>query len=378
MKLIYLASAISLAMFSSGSLAVVNQGYDLKDHYIVVLDGNTPDSRASEIAQAVAKGKGVVGHRYNFAIKGFSVRMPIQALNGLKHRFPDIDYIEPDMVVNAMPRGGKPDKGGGDSENPRATQQTPWGIDRVGGFVDMTGSNSVAWVIDTGIDSSHPDLNVDRRRGANFARGKKNNTNDGNGHGTHVAGTIAAKNDGFDVVGVAAGATVIPVRVLDNNGSGTMSGVIAGVDHVAANASAGDCANMSLGGSGFSAALDSAIKSAADDGIFFSVAVGNSSADAENFTPASTDHVNVFTISAFDSNDNFAAFSNYGPDVEYGQPGVNILSTKAGGGTVAYNGTSMAAPHFCGVILASSGLVATDGVVNNDPDGTPDPIAVRN
>ena len=378
MKHRYLVSAMSLAIFSSGSLAVVNQSNDLKDHYIVVLDNSTSESRANEIAQEVAKGKGVVGHRYSVAIKGFSVRMPIQALNGLKHRFPDISYIEQDIIVNAMPRGGRPDKGGGGSDVPRAEQQIPWGVNRVGGFVDMTGSNSVAWVIDTGIDSSHPDLNVDRRRGANFTRGKKNNTNDGNGHGTHVAGTIAAKNDGFDVVGVAAGATVIPVRVLDNNGSGTMSGVIAGVDHVAANANAGDCANMSLGGSGFSEALDSAIKSAADDGIFFFVAAGNSSADAQNFTPASTDHVNVFTISAFDSDGKFAYFSNYGADVEYGQPGVNILSTKAGGGTVAYNGTSMAAPHFCGVILVSSDPVATDGVVSNDPDGLPDPIAVHN
>lgn len=382
MRVHIIAGAVTLALFSSSVLGVVNQ--DLRDSYIVVLKNNTSVSRASDIAREVANGHGVVGYQYSHVLKGFSLKVPEQALKGLKNRFPEIEYIEPDIEMHALPRGGKPGRGGGGGGDvERADQQTPWGVTRVnGGTVDMSSSSSVAWVIDSGIDSNHPDLNVNKSRGANFTRGKKTNTNDGNGHGTHVAGTIGAYDDGFDVIGVAPGVEVIPVRVLDNSGSGSMSGVIAGVEHVAINGSAGDCANMSLGGSGYSAALETAIQAAAAQGIFFSIAAGNSGLDANGFTPASTNGTNIFTISAFEeTNDNFAYFSNYGADVDYAQPGVDVLSTKAGGGTVSYNGTSMAAPHFCGVILASGlgdgELPSTDGTVNNDPDGNADLIAVK-
>nr|WP_019350475.1 S8 family serine peptidase [Vibrio splendidus] len=378
MRVQLLAGAMSLALLSSPVSAVVN--HDLRDSYIVVLKDSTSVSRANDIAREVANGRGVVGHQYSHALKGFSVKVPEQALKGLKNRFPEIDYIEPDIVMHALPRGGKPNRGGGGDSVERDPQQIPWGVTRVnGGTSDMSNASVVAWVIDSGIDSNHPDLNVNKSRGANFTRGKKNNTNDGNGHGTHVAGTIGAYDDGFDVVGVAPGVQVIPVRVLDNSGSGSMSGVIAGVDHVARYGGSGDCANMSLGGAGSSAALDSAIKTAAAQGIFFSIAAGNSGQDASGFTPASTNGTNIFTISAFgEINDSFAYFSNYGSDVDYAQPGVDVLSTKAGGGTVSYNGTSMAAPHFCGVLLVTGGLFSLDGVVNNDPDGDPDLIAVSN
>lgn len=381
MRVQILAGAMSAALLSFPVGAVVN--HDLRDSYIVVLKESTSVSRANDIAREVANGKGVVGHQYSHALKGFSVKIPQQALKGLTNRFPEIEYIEQDIEMHAFPRGGNPNKGGGDSAE-RAIQQTPWGVTRVkGGTVDMSDATVVAWVIDSGIDSGHPDLNVNESRGANFTRGKKNNTNDGNGHGTHVAGTIGAYDDGFDVIGVAPGVEVIPVKVLDNSGSGTMSGVIAGVDHVARYGNSGDCANMSLGGAGYSEALESAILTAASKGVFFSLAAGNSGQDASGFTPASTNGTNIFTISAFgETNDSFAYFSNYGFDVDYAQPGVDVLSTKAGGGTVSYNGTSMAAPHLCGVILASGlgdgELPSTDGTVNNDPDGVPDPIAVMN
>ncbi|WP_390905122.1 S8 family serine peptidase [Vibrio fortis] len=374
MRVQILAGAMSAALLSFPVWAVVNQ--DLRDSYIVVLKESTSVSRANDIAREVANGKGVVGHQYSHALKGFSVKIPQQALKGLQNRFPEIEYVEADIVMHALPRGGKPGRGGGDVE--RAPQQTPWGVTRVsGGTVDMSNADVVAWVIDSGIDSGHPDLNVNESRGANFTRGKKSNTNDGNGHGTHVAGTIGAYDDGFDVIGVAPGVEVIPVKVLDNSGSGSMSGVIAGVDHVAQYGASGDCANMSLGGSGYSQALDSAIRTAASQGIYFSLAAGNSGQDASGFTPASTNGPNIYTISAFEqSGDNFAYFSNYGADVDYAQPGMDVLSTKAGGGTVSYNGTSMAAPHFCGVLLVTGGSFVIDGTVNNDPDGVPDPIAV--
>jgi hypothetical protein len=190
-----------------------------------------------------------------------------------------------------------------------------------------------------------------------------------------VAGTIAAIDNDVQVVGVAAGATVVGVKVLDDKGSGTYSDIISGVDYVAANAAAGDVANMSLGG-GTSQALDDAVKNAADQGIYFAIAAGNSGTDAGTTSPARVEYNNVFTVSAFDDTDTFASFSNYGnPPIEYGAPGVDIKSTYVGGGTATLNGTSMASPHVAGILLVTGGSPATDGTVSGDPDGTADPIA---
>ncbi len=370
-------------------VAVVNQGYDFDDQYIVVFNPNSSEQQVEAAARYVLKGQGRVDHRYHHAIRGLSIKAPQQVKDKLLEKFPNISYIEQDQLVTALPRGGKPNKGGG--EEPVAEQVLPWGVARIGGPGESNANYPTAWVIDSGIDSRHTDLNVEKNRGINFARGK-NTTEDGNGHGTHVAGTIAALNNDRDVVGVAPGAPVVPVRVLDNNGSGSMSGVIAGVDFVAANAQQGDCANMSLGGGGYSRALDEALISAASDGIIFSIAAGNSAADIINFTPASTQYANIYTISAFSQGDEVAPFSNYSNNVDYqrsdGQvvaseiefamPGVDVLSTRAGGGTVVYDGTSMAAPHFCGLVLVHgvSGY-ATDGAIIDSRDSFPDPVAVK-
>lgn len=361
-------------LVSSASWAVVHPGVDLTDRYIVVLKKDASPNAAQQVLAAIDNQRGAVLFRYQHTLQGFAVQMPLTALQGLQHRFPDIDYIEPDLAVQAMPRGGNKPNNGDSGTSTEPPQTTPWGIKRVGGFVDMSGDDARAWIIDTGIDDKHPDLNVDARSGRNFSRGKPNQTSDGNGHGTHVAGTVGAIDNAMDVVGVAAGVTVVPVRVLDNAGSGTISGVIAGVDYVAEAAASGDCANLSLGAKGYSQALDTAIKTAADAGILFSIAAGNSADDASLYTPASTVHPNVYTVSAIDNNDNFAYFSNYGSDVEYAAPGVSVLSTKAGGGTVTYNGTSMAAPHMCGVLLVTRGQPSMSGYAEGDPDGNPDPI----
>ena len=153
------------------------------------------------------------------------------------------------------------------------------------------------------------------------------------------------------------------------------SGVIAGVDFVGASASPGDCANMSLGG-GISSSLDAAvINAAANSGAFFTLAAGNEGQEANNSSPARANGANVFTISAHDSSDRLASFSNYGnPPVDYAAPGVGVLSTKKGGGTVTYSGTSMAAPHACAVLMLNAGNPSTDGSISNDRDSTPDPI----
>ena len=329
-------------------------------------------ARANAVNNASAKLKNI----YQHSIKGFTLSMPCHAASRAFGDDPMVQALEVDSIVfmNPRPPGKGPGGGGGGDDTSPDPQVTPWGIARVGGPQDGTGYT--AWVLDTGIDVDHPDLNVAASRGFSaFNKGKDSGVDDGQGHGTHVAGTIAALNNNRDVVGVAAGASVVPIKVLDRRGSGSTSGVIAGVDFVGANASPGDCANMSLGG-GISSSLDAAvINAAANSGAFFTLAAGNEGQDANNSSPARANGNNVFTISAHDSSDRLASFSNYGnPPVDYAAPGVGVLSTKKGGGTVTYSGTSMAAPHACAVLMLKAGNPSTDGTISNDRDSTPDPI----
>lgn len=316
-------------------------------------------------AQAQAK------HVYSNSIKGMAVNMSCDKARKVFANEADIMRFTDDGIAYASPSAnkGKPGSGGGSQ-----SQQTPWSVTRVGGPV--SGAGYTAWVLDTGIDLDHADLNIDTSKGFSaFTSGRNAGMDDKNGHGTHVAGTIAALDNNIDVVGVAAGASVVPVKVLDARGSGSWSGVLAGIDHVGANASAGDCANMSLGG-GFNQELNDAVEAAAQQsGAFFVVAAGNESQHAGNVSPASASGNKVFTISATDSNDRFASFSNYGnPPVDYAAPGVSILSTRAGGGTTTMSGTSMASPAACAVIMMRGGNPSTDGRAINDPDGNADSI----
>ena len=217
-------------------------------------------------------------------------------------------------------------------------------------------------------------MNVDAGRSADFT-GSRRGADDENGHGTHVAGTVAAIDNNIGVVGVAAGATVVAVKVLNRRGSGSISGVIAGVDYVAANAPSGDVANMSLGG-GFYQPLNDAVESAAGKGIKFALAAGNESTNAGSRSPASANGTNVYTVSAMSSGDRWASYSNYGnPPVDICAPGSSIPSTWKDGGYNTISGTSMATPHVAGILLL--GNLQTDGTVSGDPDGNADPIAHR-
>ncbi|WP_029035594.1 S8 family serine peptidase [Salinimicrobium terrae] len=322
---------------------------------------------------------------YSAALSGVALKM--SKSDALKlSQSKDVAYVEQDRIVALAPPCGTPnggpcpppeegDDGGGD-DGGTSSQETPYGISRVNGGVTYTGT-SVVWVIDTGIDLDHEDLNVDASLGYNaFTSGKDGGSlDDGNGHGSHVAGTIAALDNTVGVIGVAAGATVIPVKVLDSRGSGSYSGVVAGVNHVAANGNPGDVANMSLGGP-VSQALDDAVLAAAEAGIKFALAAGNDGADANNSSPAKVNHSNVVTISAINSSDTFASFSNWGnPPVDFAAPGVSVKSTWKDGGYNTISGTSMAAPHTAGVWLL--GNISTSGYALGDPDGDADPISVH-
>lgn len=328
---------------------------------------------ASSLLQQYRISEDKLGHVFSMALDGFAVELSQEQFDALS-KDPKVQFIEQDQVMGiAQGRPGGGNGGGGGSTSP--AQVTPWGINDVAGFVNYTGPKK-AWVLDTGIDLTHPDLNVDQSNGFTaFTKGKDANFNDGNGHGTHVAGTIAAINNTIGVVGVAAGATVVPIKVLDSRGSGSNSGVIAGVDFVAANANAGDVANMSLGG-GVSQALDNAVLAASSNGIIFTLAAGNSGADANFSSPARVNGPYIYTISAHNINGVFASFSNWGnPPIDYSAPGVSVQSTWLSGGYNTISGTSMAAPHAAGVLLL--GPAKSNGFVTGDKDNTPDPKISR-
>ncbi len=371
---------------------VIHESSTIDNSYIVVFNekvtGNIGAKFGSDYKAAKAEVRSVaekmftenkigdfkIENSYSKVFSGVSTILTVKDVATLKgdNR---IAYIEKDQVYTLAPPPGKgPGNGGGGGGS--IPQETPWGIDRVNGGATYTGSG-VAWIIDSGIQADHEDLNVDVASGFNaFGNGPDSDlSQDKNGHGTHVAGTVAAIDNEVGVIGVAAGATVIPVKVLDRRGSGSTSGVIGGIDHVAANGSNGDVANMSLGG-GFSQALNDAVEAAAATGVKFALAAGNESTDANTKSPASANGANIYTISAMAIGDNWASFSNYGnPPVDFCEPGVNILSTWNDGGYNSISGTSMASPHAAGLLLL--GNISTDGTVNGDPDGNADPIGVN-
>ncbi|MGB0166729.1 MAG: S8 family serine peptidase [Luteibaculum sp.] len=262
------------------------------------------------------------------------------------------------------------------TDTPDANQPSqfiPTGITRVGGAKTVSGK--VAWIIDSGIDGDHPDLLVDKTRSAFFlSQSGENSWEDNNGHGTHIAGTIGAIDNSIGVVGVAAGASVVAIKVLDGNGNGTVADVIAGIDYVVGTGNSGDVVNLSLAGPS-SQILDDAVINAGAKGFYMVIAAGNYADDVQKYSPARAQGTNVYTISAINGNDIYAAFSNYGNSVVYAAPGVNVTSTWLNGEYSSISGTSMAAPHVAGLLI-SGGILSKSAAIN-DPDTRPDPIAER-
>lgn len=369
----YLLAAAAMLPFGAVTPAQAERpGDKIANSYICVFKANVSRGNAKDEAERTVKNEGgQLKHVYEAALRGFSANVPDHVIEKMKAKNPNIAYCEQDQIVTTGPiqAAGKPGGGGG----VQPAQETPWGIARVNG--GAAGTFATAWVIDTGIDFSHPDLNVDTARSRSFL-GSRTTAVDQNGHGTHVAGTIAARDNAIGVLGVAPGAPVVAVRVLDRAGSGSNSGVIAGVDYVAANGRPGDVANMSLGG-GVSAALDTAVvNAAASSGVRFALAAGNESDNANNHSPARANGQNVFTVSAFAQGDRWATYSNFGnPPIEYAEPGSAIKSTWLSGGYNTISGTSMATPHLAGLLLA--GAVRGGGNVIGDPDGNPDVIGIK-
>ncbi len=302
------------------------------DRYIVVLNpGTDAHVVANEHASAHAASIAFV---YSHALNGYAATIPNARLAAVQAD-ERVAYLEPDGGMSVV------------------AQTLPWGIDKIDADTSSTlagnGSGAIttvrSYVIDTGVDVSHPDLNVAGH--VNFASGPNK---DCHGHGTHVAGTVAAVDNASHVVGVAPGAPTYGVKVLGCGGTGSNAGVIAGIDWVTANAIKPAVANMSLGGSA-SQAVDDAVRNSAASGVFYAVAAGNESANACTKSPARAGagtNNGIMTVAATDTADREASFSNYGSCVDIWAPGVGILSTKKGGGTTTMSGTSMASPHGAG------------------------------
>jgi subtilisin family serine protease len=292
---------------------------------------------------------------------GFVARLSRNQAEALK-KDQEVELVEQDRIIAL-------DHGCYELVSPSTVQ---WGVRRTG-TDDGTGKR--VWIIDTGVDTGHPDLNVDTVLSKCFISGQTS-VEDGNGHGTHVAGIIGALNNSFGVVGVAAGTKIIALKALDDAGEGSTSQLIKALDYVGQNAQPGEVVNMSLGADTISAALDNAVLTLAEKGILFSIAAGNDAKKANLSSPARVNHPNVFTVSAIDSLGMFAKFSNFGNDVvDFAAPGVGIISTFSNGRYARLSGTSMAAPHVAGILVVKGKSISSRGTALNDPDGVPDPIA---
>ena len=317
-----------------------------------------------------------LGKVYSSALVGFSAKLDEEELSRLEAD-ERVDFIEQDFIVELEKfQVFNPIVNFILLQTTSSSQVTPWGITEIGGAVNASSINRWAFVIDSGIQLDHPDLNVNTAYGRSFVAGYSSPT-DQNGHGTHVAGTIAAIHNSIGVIGVAAGATVVPVRVFGPTGGSANSVIISGIDYTAQVALASDVANMSFGGPA-STATDNAVKNLAGKGVYCVIAAGNEAQNSNNVSPARVTGTRMYTISAYDINGVFASFSNFAnPPIIVSAPGVNINSTWIGSGYRAISGTSMATPHVAGILLANNGTLRWSGYVTNDPDGTPDRKARR-
>lgn len=397
-----------------------------RQRFIVVLEDSADPVAASD--QAAAETGGRLVHRFEHALRGYVIELPVAAAAGLSHR-PQVAWVEPDQLVAIADHG---------------PQHLPTGLDRLeadrnpmsSGLIPMSspfngssfnGADVDIAIIDTGIQADHPDLNLYGWTDCSTAifyplfggcvPDDNPRDDDGNGHGTHVAGIAAAIDNGIGVEGVAPGARLWSVKVLLDDGTGYLGSIIAGIDAITAYADLIDAANMSLGGYFSSAALDTAIHNSVAAGIVYAAAGGNDGLDAGGFSPAN--HADVLAVSALadfdgvfgglgaatcrsDVDDTFADFSNFGSVIDIAAPGVCIYSTYLGGGYATLSGTSMATPYVTGAAaryiaqtgfnpadLAGVGALRAallgDGIAQastcgftGDPDGFAEPLLFLN
>lgn len=388
---------------------------DTRSYVVRFTPGTEPGQAAQQLERVIgAKPR----YLYRHAIRGMGIDLPAPAVERLL-RHPLVAEVEEARLFELH------------------AQQLPTGIDRInaelhpGAAIDgsETAVDADIAVIDTGVDLDHPDLNVHRYAYCYQKNPRSGTCNEGDsraddlqGHGTHVAGTAAARDNGIGVVGVAPGARIWAVNVLRDDGTTTALEVIAALDYVAANADQIEVANLSLGFTGSSSAFDTAVSNTVAAGVTLVTSAGNDAVDVANVSPGG--HPDVITVSALadidgligaqgslsftyttaDSqcsekqDDSFACFSNYGAGVDIMAPGVRIRSTYLDGGYRNLHGTSMASPHVAGaaaLYLADNPLAspadvkaaliaqgdpapcgAADSSCNDDPDGIQEPLVL--
>jgi len=352
----------------------------IKNQYIVIL--NKDAGLPTDFAQNIAKQHGgKILQSYDTVLKGFAIYLPDTAATAFVEAMkknPQVISVENDTVMKID----------------ATTQSNPdWGLDRVDQKAlplnstysfSQTGSGTTAYIVDTGILSSHQQFSGRVQAGYTAISDGKGTT-DCNGHGTHVAGTV-----GGSTYGVAKNVSLVPVRILGCDGSGASSNVIAGLDWILKNGKKPAVVNMSLGGDA-SASLDSAVENLFNNGYVMVVAAGNSNTDACNSSPARVSK--AITVAATDNTDTRASYSNYGSCVDIFAPGSQINSSWIGSNTATkvLNGTSMATPHVAGVVAEmlqstptatpqtiSTNLVnqASSNVVKN-PSGSPNRLLYK-
>ena len=339
---------LSLLFTSVGQVAAAPDAANGPARKIVVFQESVGQAAQDKIIDRAGAAK--IKH---LGLVNAAVVMATPAAEKALAKHAEVLRIEDDAVAAIL---GKPTKPGQPPPT-QPVQDLTWGVDRIDADLvwgtGNTGTNIKVAVVDTGIDLTHPDLAV--AGGYNAISARKSYADD-NGHGTHVAGIIAAKNNTIGVIGVAPGASLYSVKVLDRNGSGWISDIIEGIEWSVVNRM--QVINMSLGSSTSVQSFHDAIIAAKNAGIVIVAAAGNSG-DGDNTVEYPGAYPEVIAVSATNDSNLIASFSSRGLEVDLAAPGVNIFSTYKGGSYATYSGTSMAAPHVAGVaaLVLSSGYL---------------------
>ena len=334
-SVISIAAMFGLALFVAQTNLSTAQASDASGRKIVVFQTGLNDAAKDEIVRyaggAKLKNLDLIGAK--------AVWLPSRAAVEKLKAHPAVVRVDEDVIVEALVRKG------GDGEITPLAQVLPWGIDRVDAELVWPGGNTAdpvkVGIIDTGISNRHPDLLANVKGGVNTINSRKG-WNDDNGHGSHVAGTVAAINNTSGVVGVGPAADLYAIKVLGANGSGYLSDVIEGIQWAMVNGI--QVINMSLGTGSDIQSFHDAVIAAKNAGVVVVAAAGNSGGSV--IYPAA--YSEAIAVSATDQNNVIASWSSRGPEIGLAAPGVSIYSTYKRTGYATLSGTSMAAPHVAG------------------------------